>query len=361
MKIAYFDCSSGVSGDMILSSLVDAGLDGKYLVTQLKKLLIAPFSLKFSNIRKNGIHAKLAHITGGNRLSEFSKIKKIIKNSKLSEKIKCLGLKIYSQLAKAEAKAHSVPVDSVHFHQIAEIDTILDIFGAVIGMDALKIEKIYSSPLNLGQPAPATIEIVKTLPVYSTDIKNELTTPTGAVIISTLAERFGPIPPMRIFQTGNGAGRQNLEKPNIMRVYIGEDEKVYFSGDNKILLETNIDDMDSRVFPYVQEKLLQNGANDVWLTNIYAKKGRPGIILSVITAEENEREIAEIIFSETTTLGIRRLPVTRHILERNKNGIYKTAALSRHGGAKKRSMEYAEGVKIASEKNIPLKDILQKI
>lgn len=361
MKIAYFDCSSGVSGDMILSSLVDAGLDEKYLVNQLKKLLIAPFSLKFSNIRKNGIHAKLVHITGNNRLSEFSKIKKLINTSKISGKIKQQGLKIYSQLAAAEAKVHSVPIDSVHFHQIAEIDTILDVFGAVIGLDALKIEKIYSSPLNLGQPAPATIEIVKTIPVYSTDMENELTTPTGAAIISALSAQFGPIPQMKIFQTGNGAGQKNLKKPNILRLYIGNDEKVYFSGDNKILLETNIDDMDSRIFPYIQEKLLQNGANDVWLTNIYAKKGRPGIILSAITAEENERGITDILFSETTTLGIRRIPVTRHILKRSKNGIYKTAVLSRQGGAKKRAVEYAEGVKIAAKKNIPLKDVLRKI
>ncbi|MBN1383474.1 MAG: nickel pincer cofactor biosynthesis protein LarC [Elusimicrobia bacterium] len=360
MKIAYFDCSSGVSGDMILSALVDAGLDEKYLVNQLKKLLIKKFSLKFLNTKKNGIHAKLAHITGGKRLSKFSEIKKTIASSNISKKIKQQGLKIYSHLAAAESKAHSVPIGSVHFHQIAEVDTIIDIFGALIGLEALKIEKVYSSPLNLGKPAPATVEIIKTLPVYSTDTKNELTTPTGAAIISTLADQFGPIPQMKILNTGAGGGLSNLEKPNILRIYAGTAGGNSFSGDSKILLETNIDDMDSRVFPYVQEKLLQNGANDVWLTNIYAKKGRPGIILSVLTAEENEQRLTDIIFSETTTLGIRRLPVTRRILERTKNGIHKTAKLPGHKGTKKRSVEYAEGVKTAAKENIPLKDILRR-
>ncbi|MDD5687110.1 MAG: nickel pincer cofactor biosynthesis protein LarC [Elusimicrobia bacterium] len=355
MKIAYFNCSSGISGDMILSSLVDAGVNEKHLISLLRKIPIAKYSMKFSNIQKNGVHAKFLHLTGGEQIREFSKVKKIIKNSKIPENIKQQGLKIYSKLAYAESKVHSTLIDSVHFHQIAEVDTIIDIFGTAIGLEALKIEKVYSSPLNLGVPAPATIEIIKGIPVYSTSTINELVTPTGAAIISVLAEKYGPIPEMRILQTGTGAGQLDFEKPNVLRIYIGESEKKYFSDDKKIVLETNIDDMDARIFPYVQNKLLQNGACDVWFSNIYSKKGRPGIILSAITTEENELKIADIIFSETTTLGIRRVPVSRWILKRKKEGVYKIAKLKY---LEKKTVEYDEAVKIATKKNIPLLRIL---
>jgi len=355
MKIIYFDCSSGISGDMILSSLIDAGLDEKYLIGELKKLPIAKFSLKFSNTLKNGIHSKIAHIEGGEQLREIKKIKKIIKNSKLSEKIKKQGFEIYKTLAQAESKAHSIPINSVHFHQIAEVDTVIDVFGSVIGLNALHIDRIFSSPLNLGKPTPATIEIVKGFPVYSNDTINELTTPTGAAIITTLSESFGPIPYMKILQSGIGAGISNYKMPNILRTYIGIQEKEYFSNDKKILLETNIDDMDPRIFPYIQEKLLQNGADDVWFVNIYAKKGRPGIILSVLLPEEKEHKILDNIFSETTTLGIRRIPVSRWILDRHAKSIYKLAKLKT---STKRAVEYEKAKKIAIKKNIPLKDIL---
>ncbi|HAX62090.1 MAG TPA: nickel pincer cofactor biosynthesis protein LarC [Elusimicrobia bacterium] len=360
MKIAYFDCASGVSGDMIMSALVDAGLSEKYLVGELKKLSIGKFNLRFTDIKKNGMHAKFAEISGGEQLREFSKIKKIIKKSKLKESIKQQGLKIYSKIAAAESTAHSISKSLVHFHEIAEVDTIIDIFGAVIGLDALKIEKVYSSPLNLGVPAPATVEIIKGIPVYSTDDKNELATPTGAAIISTLAEKIGPIPEMKIEKTGAGAGTADFEKPNILRVYIGPSDatislKNYFSTDEKILLETNIDDMDARIFPYITEKLFENGAVDVWLTNIHSKKGRPGIILSVLAQIKDEKKLADIIFYETTTLGIRRYPTNRWTLTRKKDRIYKVAKL---GNSFKRMTEYEDAVKIAKKTNVPLREVL---
>ncbi|MFA5779606.1 MAG: nickel pincer cofactor biosynthesis protein LarC [Elusimicrobiota bacterium] len=355
MKIAYFDCSSGISGDMILSALVDAGLSEKYLVGELKKLSIGKFTMRFTDIQKNGMHAKFAEISGGEQLREFSKVKKIIKKSKLGESIKQIGLKIYSKIAAAESKAHSIAAGKVHFHEIAQVDTIIDIFGAAIGLDALKIEKVYSSSFNLGRPAPATIEIIKGIPVYSTDDKNELTTPTGAAIISTLAEKIGPVPEMKIEKTGAGAGTSDFEKPNILRVYIGTSEKNYFSTDEKILLETNIDDMDARIFPYITEKLFANEAVDVWMTNIHSKKGRPGIILSVLAEKKDEKKLADIIFYETTTLGIRRLPTNRWTLPRKKDKIYKVAKL---GNSLKRTTEYEDAVKIAKRTNVPLREVL---
>jgi len=355
MKIAYFDCSSGVSGDMIMSALVDAGLSEKYLIGELKKLKIAKFTLRFTDIKKNGMHAKFANITGGEQLREFSKVKEIIKKSKLRETIKQQGLKIYSKIAMAESKAHSIAKGLVHFHEIAEVDTIIDIFGAVIGIDALKIEKVYSSSFNLGRPAPATVEIIKGLPIYSTDDKNELTTPTGAAIISTVAEKIGPIPEMKIEKTGAGAGTADFEKPNILRVYLGSSEKKYFSADEKILLETNIDDMDARIFPYIMDKLFVNEAVDVWMTNIYSKKGRPGIILSVLAQIKDEKKLADIIFYETTTLGIRRIPINRWTLTRKKDRIYKIAKLR---NSLKRMTEYKDAVKIAKRTNVPLREVL---
>lgn len=355
MKIAYFNCLSGVSGDMIMSALVDAGLSEKYLVGELKKLSIGKFNLRFTDIKKNGMHAKFAEISGGEQLREFSKVKKIIKKSKLRESVKQRGLKIYSKIAAAESKVHSIGAGKVHFHEIAQVDTIIDVFGAVIGIDALKIEKVYSSSFNLGMPAPATIEIIKGLPVYSTDDKNELTTPTGAAIISTLAEKIGPVPEMKIEKTGAGAGTADFEKPNILRVYLGSSEKNYFSTDEKVLLETNIDDMDARVFPYITEKLFANGAVDVWMTNIHSKKGRPGIIFSVLAEKKDEKKLADIIFCETTTLGIRRFPVNRWTLIRKKDRIYKIAKL---GNSFKKMTEYEDAVKIAKRANVPLREVL---
>ncbi|MDO8735209.1 MAG: nickel pincer cofactor biosynthesis protein LarC [Elusimicrobiota bacterium] len=360
MKIAYFDCSSGVSGDMIISAFVDAGLSERYLVGELKKLSIGKFTMRFTDIQKNGLHAKFAEISGGEQLREFSKVKKIIEKSKFSEKIKQLGLKIYSKIAEAESKAHSIAKGLVHFHEIAQVDTIIDVFGAVIGLDALKIEKVYSSSFNLGMPAPATVEIIKGIPVYSTDDKNELTTPTGAAIISTLAEKIGPIPEMKIEKTGAGAGTSDFEKPNIFRVYIGTSDatislKNYFSTDEKILLETNIDDMDARIFPYITEKLFANEAVDVWMTNIHSKKGRPGIILSVLAEKKDEKKLADIIFYETTTLGIRRYPTNRWTLTRKKDKIYKVAKLE---NSLKRMTEYEDAVKIAKRTNVPLREVL---
>ncbi|MEW6556778.1 MAG: nickel pincer cofactor biosynthesis protein LarC [Elusimicrobiota bacterium] len=359
MKLAYFDCSSGISGDMILSALVDAGLSSEYLVSQLKKLHIGNFTLKFSDTLRQGIHAKFACVHGGQHFKKFSQVREIIEKSKLFKKIKQQSLKIFLKLAKAEAKVHSekgdVDVDSIHFHQLAQVDTMLDIAGAVIGLDALDIEKIFSSPLNLGIPAPATAEIIKGLPVYSTDTEYELTTPTGAAIISTIAADFCPLPLMRVHKTGAGAGTLELDYPNILKIYIGESEKKYFSTDEKILLETNIDDMDPRIYPYLQAKLLQNGAVDVWMTNIYSKKGRPGIILSVLTEKKDEKKIVDIIFSETTTLGIRQVPVSRFILNRTKTEKYKIAKLQ---NSVKKSAEFEEAVKIAERKKIPLREVL---
>lgn len=355
MKIAYFDCSAGVSGDMIMSAFIDAGLSEKYLVSELKKLSVGKFTLKFTDIKKNGLHAKFANITGGEQLREFSKVKKIIRKSKLKESVKQLGLKIYSKIARAESNAHSIVKGLVHFHEIAEVDTIIDIFGAVIGLDSLKIEKVYSSPFNLGLPAPATVEIVKGMPIYSTDAQNELTTPTGAAIISTITEKIGPVPEMKIEKTGAGAGKADYEKPNILRLYIGTSEKYYFSTDEKILLETNIDDMDARIYPYIMEKLFAGGAVDVWMTNIHSKKGRPGIILSALAEKKDEKKLADIIFYETTTLGIRRLPVNRWTLTRKKDKIYKIAKL---GNSSKKMTEYEDAVKIAKRTNVPLREVL---
>jgi len=363
MKIAYFDCSAGVSGDMILSSLVDAGLSPKYLYNELKKLSVGNFKLSFSDVEKSGIHAKYARITGGEQLKEFSKVKNIISKSNLPKKIKQKGLEIYSKIAAAESKVHAVNIKKVHFHEISELDTIIDVFGAVIGLDALKIQKVYSSPLNLGRPAPATVEIVKGLKIYSTDDKNELTTPTGAAIISAISGKIGPIPEMVIEKTGFGAGTADFcpkdsfgEKPNVLKLYIGSNKQNYFSKDEKIILETNIDDMDARIYPYVMEKLLKNGAVDVWLSNIHSKKGRPGIILTVLTDAKREKKLADIIFYETTTLGIRRFPVSRRILTRKKEKINKIAKLDNR--QQKKSVEFEKAVKIAAAKKIPLRELL---
>lgn len=328
---------------MILASLINAGVNPGELEESLKKnLKVNGWKLRVSN--NSSIHFPVTTLTveGKKHFSSTKEIAGIIKNSSFSNDLKVKGLSIFGTLVKAEAKVHEVPEDRVHFHEINSIDTLVDIMGAVVCLDKLKIEKVISSPVNLGSQMPATIEIVKTkkLPVFSSDSSFEMTTPTGAAIISALANEFGEMPLLKVEKYGFGSGTKKLSKGfSIMKVVVGIEEKIgEFDTDLSVLLETNIDDMDPRIYPYVMEKLFSAGAKDVWFTQVLMKKGRPGIILSALCSGENEQKLAEIIFSETTTLGIRRFSVPRYILKRKLTGDKKIAYFS--DGKRKIKSEY---------------------
>ena len=402
MKIAYFDCFSGISGDMCLGSLVDAGVSLKDLEKELKKIPVTGYRLSLKKVNRADIAAcnvdviqkseaksRIAH------LNKWKDIKGIIHRSSLSADIKQKGLKIFRRLFEAEAEVHGETFFTVHLHELGVVDCIIDILGTVIGLDMLGVEKVYSSPINLGSgsvktvsgvlpvPAPATSEILKNVPVYSKIISTELTTPTGAAIIKELSGGFGDIPCMDIERIGIGAGdRDFTEWPNVLRVFIGNTFSLPYSKgqtghdllvpaalphESVIVIETNIDDMNPQIFEYVIEKLFKAGALDVYLTQIIMKKGRPAVKLTVLCCEHRKEDLIKIIFEETSTIGLRFYETKRKTLRREIKTIETEFGKVRvkysgynHDGLKA-TPEYEDCKKIAKRLKIPLMEVIKKI
>ncbi len=378
MKTAYFDCYSGISGDMILGALIDIGLEEDYLKKELEKVKISGYEIKVDNIIKNHINGTdvTVKIKGKQKNRGYKEIQNLIENSSLKEDVKKLSKQIFSKLALAESKIHKIPIDKIHFHEVGAIDSIVDVVGAVIGIKKLKLTNIYSSPLPLGKgfticshgkipiPAPATLEILKNTPVYSADIPHEMVTPTGAAIITTFAKQFGSMPTMKINKIGYGAGKTDMQHPNFLRIMVGEIKHNY-NFDATTMIETNIDDMNPEIYGYLVEKLYENGALDVFFTYIQMKKNRPGVKLSVISSVENVNNLADIIFSETSTFGIRFYETKRiklSIEERNIKTKYGEVKV-KIGKFKNQiitvSPEYEDCKKLASENDVPLKDVYE--
>jgi len=386
MKIAYFDCFSGISGDMTVGALLDAGLKIETLEKELKKLGLSGYQLEVNKVVKKGISATQFKV----RIKEegverrFKDILTILEKSKLDEEIKKETKKIFFNIAQAESKIHRKDIDKIHFHEIGGLDSIIDITSAVIGIKTLGIEEIYSSALPVGKgfvkcahgvipvPAPATLELLKNIPTYSGGIESEMITPTGAGIIGTLAKSFRERPLMKIERTGYGAGEKEFTIPNLLRVSIGEkilkDEhsKDGYVSDEAVLIETNIDDMNPEFYDYIMEKLFSQGALDVFLTPIQMKKNRPAHMFSIVVYEQNLKEILEVLFSESTTLGVRireikrlRLAQQNFIAEtkygkiRVKVGIFK-------GDIKNVAPEYEDCKKIAKQYKVPLKEVYEE-
>lgn len=376
MKIAYFDCCAGISGDMVLGALVDSGLDVSILRRELAKLPLDDYSISASKDERH-------HITGTNikvRFKEsghhrtFKEIKNIINKSSLTTKVKVLSTSIFENLAKAEAKVHGCRVDDVHFHEVGAIDSIVDIVGTAIGIEKLGIGQVYASPLPLGSgwvktshgrmpvPAPATLELLKGVPVASSPTASELTTPTGAAIIKTLSLSFGNMPHMEIEGTGYGIGDRSFKEiPNILRLIIG---KGTGNTERLIIVETNMDDMNPQIYEYLMSRLFKNGALDVFLMPIQMKKGRPAILLKALCPENKKENIIDIIFEETTTIGVRTYEVERHCLERRiKNvstpyGKVRVKVAERNGKVLNIQPEYEDCKKIAEKKKLPLKEVM---
>lgn len=331
MRTLYFDCFAGASGDMILGAMVAAGVSEGILLEQLSLLGVQGYSLNFVKVDKSGLNATYARVkTPAEHTHRHLKdILNIISNSHLNETVKARAAKIFTRLAKAEATVHHVSIEDVHFHEVGALDAIVDVVGAAICFELLNVERFVCSPLHVGSgfvemehgrfpvPPPAVSELLKGAPIYSTDIKGELVTPTGAAIITTVCSEYGPIPEMKLEQTGFGAGTREYEKfPNVLRVLIGNDSVEGSRDEHLIMLETNIDDMSPKVFGHVMERALQLGALDCYFTPVQMKKDRPGILLSVLSRAADEQKLMELVFAETTTLGIRRYDVRRRALER---------------------------------------------
>ena len=386
MKIVYFDCFSGISGDMILGAFVDAGLDINFLQEQLAQLHLHGYEISAEKVKRAGICGTKVHVIISHKDTHtthhhhnshlnLSGIKTIIEKSNLHQDIKRDSIRIFQRLAEVEAKVHNTLPEKVHFHEVGAIDSIVDIVGSVIAIKYFGIEKIYFSPVPTGCgytkcehgtfpiPAPATAELLKTQLLKSVDIEKELTTPTGAAIITTLGEGLHTTPEMRILQIGYGAGSSdNPAVPNLLRILIG-DAMPNRASDEMWIVETNIDNMSGEVLGYVMEKLFEAGAVDAYFTPIQMKKGRPGIIISAIVSESSLSAVELVLFNQTTTFGIRKYKVVRTILSRefkevdSQFGKIKVKIGRYNGDIKSFSPEYEDCKRIAEERGIPLKQV----
>ncbi len=331
MKTLYFDCFAGASGDMILGAMIAAGVEPRVLLGQLALLNVQGYSIEFQTVDRSGISATYARVETPHEHADrhLSHILEIIYDSQLSAGVKDRAAKVFSRLAQAEANVHNEPVERVHFHEVGALDAIIDVVGAAICFDLAGIERFVCSPLHLGGgsvhmdhgrfpvPPPAVAELLKGAPVYSTDIKGELVTPTGAAIIATVCSEYGPLPKMELQRTGYGAGTRQYEKfPNVLRVLIGESEVQTANEERLWMIETNVDDMSPQVFGHVMERALEMGALDCYFTPIQMKKDRPGVLLSVLCRIESKDKLSAMLFAETTTLGVRSYEVERRALDR---------------------------------------------
>ncbi|MCE5252535.1 nickel pincer cofactor biosynthesis protein LarC [bacterium] len=382
MKTAYFDCMFGISGDMILGALVAGGMPLDVLTAELEKLGVGGFELKQEQVMRAGIAAVHVDVITGHQHEHrhLSHIRNIIESSTLSSGIKERAVSIFTRLAEAEAKVHDTTPEKIHFHEVGALDAIVDVVGACIGLDYFGVGTVVSTPLSFGTgtvtcahgvmpvPVPAVVELTKGIPVVRTDRTGELTTPTGAAIITTLASSYGALDNFVAETAGYGAGtRESQAFPNVLRISIGS---VTHSAneDHSVLIETNIDNMNPEIFGYLTEKLLAAGAKDVYMCSIFMKKGRPGTLLSILTDDSLKDTMVSMLFSETTTLGVRISRVMRKVLDRKAGTVQtefgpvrvKTAYI---GGSERCAPEYDDCARIARERNIPLMtvyDIIRK-
>lgn len=381
MTIAYFDCFSGISGDMTLGALVDAGLPIEVLRSELAKLDLSGYEITSDNVKRSGLAATKVHVILDEKeqpARHLSDIQTIINGSSLSPAVKQKSLNIFQHLAEVEAKVHGTTPEKIHFHEVGAVDAIVDIVGSVIGLEHLGITEIIGSPVNMGSgtvhtahgklpvPAPATVELLKNIPIYSSSITIELTTPTGAAIISTLAASFGPLPQMTISRIAHGAGNKDLPgQPNVLRLMIGEPVSAY-EEDTSIVIESNIDDMNPQLYGHLIDTLMSKGAHDVYLTPIIMKKGRPAILLSVLTDKPKSAEILDTIFRETTSIGVRIQEVGRKKLNREVREIETSYGKIRIKISKRVdeimtvTPEYEDCRKLADEKQVPLKTVMDE-
>jgi pyridinium-3,5-bisthiocarboxylic acid mononucleotide nickel chelatase len=445
MRIAYLECFSGMSGDMFLGALVDAGVPPRVLEDTVASLGVGA-RLEISRVVRSGIsatkvdvyvggekdlprkeyRAKAAghdhphvhehshsaeHLDHDHREHQHSnpgessraepalslpkgvpaphvhargliEIREIIRKASISDSAKDTAIAIFESLGAAEAKIHNVPVEEIHFHEVGAVDSIVDIACAAVGADALGVDEIICSPLNLGGgsvqcthgtfpvPAPATVELLKDAPVYSSGVQAELVTPTGAAIVKTLARRFGSFPEMKIEQSGFGAGSREFPGlPNVVRLTVGEATSLPLAKTERemvTVLEANLDDLNPQVFGYVMDRLLEESALDVFGMPVQMKKNRPGTLLTVLCKPEDAARLTQLIFAETTTLGVRRRDEVRQTLARRWENVrtpwgqVRIKIASMNGTVTNYAPEYEDCRRIAAEHHVPLKTVMQE-
>ncbi|MBS4197199.1 nickel pincer cofactor biosynthesis protein LarC [Lederbergia citri] len=436
MKALYIDCFSGISGDMMVGALIDAGASPEKIESELKKLNVSGYEIKCSRVMKEGIssikfdvildeehthghdhhhnhdhshhkhhhhghnhdhghhhhnhdHSHQEHHHGHDHShdeyhhhqhSRYADIVKLIDESELSPKVKERSKQIFAPIAKSESKIHNMSIEDVHFHEVGAVDSIVDIVATAIALEELEIEKIITSYVPLGSgkirishgvypvPAPATLDMMKNVPIAPTDLPYELTTPTGAGIIVSQSDSYGTLPAMKISSIGYGAGTRNIPgRPNVLRVIVGElleeNEQIVGKKETITVIECHMDDMTGEAFGYVMEKLLEEGALDVYYTPIFMKKNRPGTLVTVLAPENREANLTEILFKETTTLGVRKNKWSRSILDRKITeaetafGPIKIKQALKKGQVIRAVPEYEDVKKVASEHGVSFQEV----
>jgi uncharacterized protein (TIGR00299 family) protein len=383
--IAYFDCFSGASGDMILGALLDAGLDLEYLQQALAKLGLSHYDVGKKAVVKNGISGSQALVNveehhHRHHHRHLADITAIIEKSSLAEAVKKDSVRIFTRLAEAEANVHNTSRESIHFHEVGAMDAIIDVVGAVIGLHALGIDAIICSPLHVGCgtvqcahgtlpiPAPATAELVRGKPIYSSGVQGELLTPTGAAILTTLADDFGSLPPMTIERIGHGAGSAELSIANLLRVFIGSvpQPETRFDTEQTATIETAIDDMDPQMYDYLIDKVLQMGALDIFCTAIQMKKNRQGTLVTILCRPEMVATLSEFLFRETTTIGLRwrldnRFKLQRDVITVETRYGRIRCKMATHGEELINiKPEYDDCKRVALDQQVPLKTVLEQ-
>ena len=379
-RAAYFDCYSGISGDMILGALVDLGVSPGKIRKALKTLDLNGYKLQTSKVQRGLIAGTKAHVkiekvsNSHHRARKYSDIKKLLANSDLSSTSKKNAMEVFRRIAEVEAAVHKTTIEKIHFHEVGAVDSIVDIVGGVVAIESLKLDRIYSSPLNVGEgfvecahgylpvPAPATLKLLKGIPTFSSGIKRELTTPTGAAMIGFYADQFGSLPAMKIIDDGYGAGDHIIPTmPNMLRVILGAvDEE---SDEELVLIETNIDDMNPELYEAAMDSLFKAGALDVYLSPIIMKKSRPASKISVLSTERSRDIMTQVLLQETSSFGVRYYKVARTVLEREiktvktSYGPIKIKIGKLNGITLQASPEYEDCKKTSKIKKVPVKNI----
>ena len=386
MRLLYFDCIAGISGDMALGALIDAGADLEPIRKVLEQLPLEPFDLDVEAVETGGIGATKVHVrtsTDG-LIRTYASIRSLLDMAEMPLDAKAMAQRIFRRLAEAEAMVHRRDLDQVTFHEVGAVDSIVDIVGTALALASLKVDRVFASAIPTGMgmvktehgllpiPAPAVMELLRGAPMYSRNVSIELVTPTGAAILAALVEGFGELPNMRVEHDGYGAGSARLDFPNVVRVVVGEAERDTVSPADEtppgteLVLETNVDDLNPELYSYVLERLFAAGAQDAWLTPIVMKKGRPAVTISVLVSPSRQEAVRQVLFREAGTLGIRASTVDKQTLERDwvevttQHGSVRVKIGRLEGNAVTVAPEFEDCVKVAREAGVPARDVYEE-
>ena len=385
MRLLYFDCIAGISGDMALGALIDAGADLEPIRKGLEGLPVESFELDVEQVESGGIRATKVNVrtsTDG-LIRTYASVRSLLDMAEMPLDAKAMAQRIFRRLAEAEAMVHRRDLDQVTFHEVGAVDSIVDIVGTSLALASLKVDRVFASavPTGMGMvktehgllpiPAPAVMELLRGAPIYSRNVSVELVTPTGAAILAALVEGFGEIPHMRIEHVGYGAGSARLDFPNVVRVVVGEaDPSATAAADtvsgSELVLETNVDDLNPELYAYVLERLFAAGAQDAWLTPIVMKKGRPAVTISVLASPSREEAIRQVLFRETGTLGIRSSVVDKQALEREwvevatRHGLVRVKIGRLEGNTVTVAPEFEDCVTVAREAGVPAREVYEE-